>query len=247
MANMALISGANKGIGFETARQLGLLGWTILLGARDETRGLEAVAKLQDENIAAEWIKIDLNDFNTIHQAADNVRANHPELNLLINNAGIPGDMQKAPLDFTVDELREVTDVNFYGNFEMIKTFTPILAENNGRIANLTIPTAASAFFSPFAYKVSKAPLNMMIEAFGQSFTKQAIPVEIFGIMPGGITTDLNGNATGPHMKTVVEGGKLIVDLLTNGKNFQGQVINEYGVAMAYEANYMLQTDPDSK
>jgi hypothetical protein len=79
-----------------------------------------------------------------------------------------------------------------------------------------------------------------MVAAFGLYYTKNNISVEIFGVMPGGVTTDLNGNKTGPFMKTLAQGGKIIVDLLTNGKNYQGKVLNEYGVAMDYEANYLL-------
>ena len=240
MINKVLISGANKGIGFETARQLGQQGWSILLGARSEKRGLAAVEELKASGVNAEWVKVDLNDVSTIHAAAKYIKANHADLNVLINNAGIPGDMHKDALDFTTDELREVFNVNFFGNFEMIKTFTPILAANNGRILNLSIPTVASNFFAPFAYMTSKAPLNSMIAAFGAYYTKNKISVEIFGVMPGGITTDLNGNMTGSFMKTLPQGGKVIVDLLTDGKHHQGKVLNEYGVAMDYEANYLL-------
>lgn len=237
MTNKVLISGANKGIGFETAHQLGQQGWSILLGARNEERGLAAVKDLKAGGVNAEWIKLDLNDVSTIHAAAIYIKANHADLNVLINNAGIPGDMHKSALDFTLDELREVFDVNFFGNFEMIKTFTPILTANNGRILNLCIPTVANDFFAPFAYMTSKASLNSMIAAFGAYYTKNNIPVEIFGVMPGGITTDLNGNRTGPFMKTLPQGGKIIVNLLTDGKHHQGKVLNEYGVAMDYEAN----------
>jgi hypothetical protein len=80
-----------------------------------------------------------------------------------------------------------------------------------------------------------------MIQSLGISFEQNKIPVEIFGIMPGGTTTDLNNNATGPYMKTVQEGGKVIVDLLLDGKNHQGQVINEWGVPAEYGAKDSVQ------
>lgn len=226
------------------AQQLGHLGWSILLGARNAERGLAAVDQLTAAGITAEWVQIDLNDVATIQTAATYIEAKHPDLNVLINNAGIPGDMQKDALEFTTAELREVIDVNFFGNFEMIKAFTPVLKANNGRIMNLSIPTAATARFKPFAYMTSKAPLNAMIQAFGLNFTQNNIPVEIFGVLPGGITTDLNGNTTGSFMKTLPEGGKVIVDLLTDGKNHQGQILNEFGVAMDYETNYLLKNTP---
>ncbi|MDR1908616.1 MAG: SDR family NAD(P)-dependent oxidoreductase [Spirochaetaceae bacterium] len=248
MKNKVLITGANKGIGFEVARQLGHLGWSILLGARNEQRGQKAVKILQEEGVNdVEWLKIDFNNLDTIARAAETVRANHSDLNVLINNAGIPGDMHKPGYEFDVTELREVIDVNFYGNFAMVKAFLPILRENNGRILNLTIPIGTSLSnpnFNPFAYKTSKAALNAMIQSLGASFKQNSIPVEIFGVMPGGITTDLNNNSTGPFMKTVSAGGKVIVDLLLNGENYQGQVINEWGVSAEYDTKYSLKSEP---
>jgi NAD(P)-dependent dehydrogenase (short-subunit alcohol dehydrogenase family) len=235
MAYKVLITGGNKGIGFELARQLGGLGWSILLGARSEQRGQDAVARLQEDGVeAVEWIKLDLTDADTISAAARTVQSKHADLNILINNAGIPGDMRKAGYEFDTAELRAVIDVNFLGNFSMVKAFLPILSKNKGRILNITIPIASNPNWHPFAYTTSKAALNVMIQSLGVSFTQNQIPVEIFGIMPGGITTDLNNNATGPFMKTVSEGGKLIVNLLTNGKNYQGQVINQAGEPATY-------------
>jgi NAD(P)-dependent dehydrogenase (short-subunit alcohol dehydrogenase family) len=234
MPNKVLITGANKGIGFEIARQLGHLGWSILLGARNEQRGQAAVKALKDEGITVEWIKIDLTNLDTISAAAQAVQENHGDLNLLINNAGIPGDMHKPGYEFDLAEIRSVVDVNFYGSFAVTKAFLPILQNNKGRILNITIPIAGNEYWSPFAYITSKAALNTMIQILGAKFKQNNIPVEIFGIMPGGTTTDLNNNTTGPYMKTTVQAGKLIVDLLLNGKNYQGQVVDEKGVPAVY-------------
>ncbi|AMV61986.1 putative oxidoreductase [Pediococcus damnosus] len=230
MAKKVLITGANRGIGFETARQLGAKGWQILLGARNKERGNTAVQKLKGFGVSAEWIKIDLNDVETIQAAAEYVKSNHSDLKALINNAGVSGDMEKAPLSVTLDELREVTDVNFLGNFAMIKAFTPILAANRGRIMNLTIPLTINKYFHPFAYMTSKAPLNVMIKAFGYEFKKENIPVEIFGILPGGVTTDLNNHEKGIFMRPVSEGGKVVADTLLDGKNHQGKIVTKFGL-----------------
>jgi NAD(P)-dependent dehydrogenase (short-subunit alcohol dehydrogenase family) len=230
MTKKVLVTGANKGIGFEIARQLGHLGYSILLGARNETRGLNAVEALKNEGIeSVEWIKIDYNDVETINAAAQLVQDKHSDLSILINNAGIPGDMQKPGYEFELSELREVVEVNVFGNFAMIKAFLPILTKNSGRIVNLTIPIGSNPYWHPFTYTTSKAALNVMIQSLGISFEQNNIPVEIFGVMPGGTTTDLNNNATGPFMKSVSEGGKVIVDLLLDGKNYQGCVVNEWG------------------
>lgn len=225
VTNKALITGANKGIGFEIARQLGQKGWSILLGARSEKRGLEAVEKLRSEGIVVEWIQIDLNKFETIYNAADYVNNHHSDLNALVNNAGIPGNMPAAPLDVPIEELRELTEVNFFGNFEMIKTFTPVLEKNTGRILNVTIPSKPSVFIDAFSYTATKAGLNAMIKLFARDFKKKKIPVEIFGLTPGGITTDLNNNQTGPFMRTAKEGAASIVNVITDHRNHQGKIL----------------------
>ncbi|PTF13724.1 SDR family NAD(P)-dependent oxidoreductase [Staphylococcus devriesei] len=225
MGQKVLITGANKGIGFETAKQLGAKGWTILLGARNEQRGMAAVEALQQQGITAEWIKIDLTDTNTIHAAADDIKANHSDVKLLINNAGISGDMDASALDVDVEELKALADVNFLGNFEMIKTFTPILAPNKVRIVNLTIPLKPSVFFHPFSYIATKAPLNAMIKLFARDFKKNNIPVEIFGVMPGGVTTDLNKNMKGFYMRSVNEATQSIAKVATDKHNHNGKIL----------------------
>lgn len=225
MVNKVLITGANKGIGFETAKQLGEKGWFVLLGARNEQRGMEAVKKLQIDGIDAEWLNIDLNDLETIHSAADYVSKNHSDLNALVNNAGIPGNMSTDPLDVPLEELRELTEVNFFGNFEMIKTFTPLLAKNNGRILNVTIPSKPSIFIDAFSYTATKAALNAMIKLFARDFKKKKLPVEIFGVTPGGITTDLNNRQKGPLMRTAQEGGASIANALTDHRRHQGKIL----------------------
>ncbi|CQD27048.1 SDR family NAD(P)-dependent oxidoreductase [Staphylococcus capitis] len=225
MSKKVLITGANKGIGFETARQLGEQGWYILLGARNEQRGMEAVNTLQREGINVEWVRIDLNHDETIDSAAQYIRAHHSDINVLINNAGVSGNMQAKPLDVDVDELRSLTEVNFFGNFQMIKAFTPILARNKGRIVNLTIPLKPSSFFEPFSYIATKAPLNSMIKLFARQFKKSKIPVEIFGIMPGGVTTDLNNHQKGLLMRTVSEAAQSIVKVVTDNRNHNGKIL----------------------
>lgn len=225
MVKKVLITGANKGIGFETARVLGKSGWEVLLGARNKQRGIEAVKKLEIEGIRAEWIEIDLNNFKTIHSASDYISKNHSNLNALINNAGIPGNMKTHPLDVSIEELKKLTEVNFWGNFEMIKVFTPILAKNNGKILNVTIPSKPSIFLDAFSYTASKAGLNSMIQLFGREFKKNKIPVEIFGVIPGGITTDLNDNQKGIFMRSAHEGGVSIARALISKKRFQGKIL----------------------
>ena len=238
MAKKVLITGANKGIGKQIAREMGKHGWIVLIGARNESRGLETVVELNGEGIEAIHINIDLQNQETILAAVNTIKSQHSDLDMLINNAAIPGDMRKPGYEFTLDELREVMETNVFGPFELTRQLLPTLEKNGGRIVNITIPIGAADFFNPFSYKASKAALNTMTQSLGQNFKQAGKSLEIFAIMPGGTTTDLNGNSTGPHMKTAREAGKLITDIILDGKNHNGQVINHNGAVVDY--NYGL-------
>ena len=234
MEKKVFITGANKGIGKQIALQMGKSGWTILIGARDEKRGLEAAKELVGEGIKATYINIDLQNQETIIEAVNTIKSQHSDIKMLINNAAIPGDMRKPGYEFTLDELRNVMETNVFGPFELIRQLLPTLEKNDGRIVNITIPIGMTPHFNPFSYKSSKAALNAMTQTLGLNFQQAEKPLEIFGIMPGGTTTDLNGNAKGPHMKTAQEAGKLIADIILDGKNHNGEIINYNGAVADY-------------
>lgn len=234
MAKKVFITGANKGIGKQIARKLGENGWIVLIGARDENRGLETVAELNGEDVEAIYINIDLQNQETISAAVDTIESQHSDLNMLINNAAIPGDMKKPGYEFTLNELKDVMETNVFGPFELTRQLLPTLEENGGRIVNITIPIGMADFFNPFSYKASKAAVNTMTQSLGQNFKQAGKSLEIFAIMPGGTTTDLNGNRTGPHMKTPHEAAKLITDIILDGNNHNGQIINHNGALADY-------------
>jgi len=233
MAKRALVTGANKGIGFEIARELGKNGYEILLGARDESRGAHAVENLKQDGIVASFVKIDLNDFTTLHAAAGNVGI----LDILVNNAGIPGnlkteksnlDMGKSPFAYTTDELRQTLEVNFLGTHELIKSLMVHLAED-AKIINVTIPVSSNLYWQPLAYKTSKAAQNVMTMIFGVEFARTGSKRQIFGVMPGATATDLNGETEGAHgglFKSARYAGKLIAGFALDGKNYNGRIIN---------------------
>jgi len=239
MAKRALVTGANKGIGFETARELGKNGYEILLGARNESRGAQAAGKLQKEGITANFVNIDLNDFDTLHTAADKAGT----LDILVNNAGIPGnlkteksnlDMGKTPFAYTTDDLRQTMEVNFFGTHELIKSLMPNLTED-AKIINVTIPVSGSLYWQPLAYKTSKAAQNVMTMVFGVEFARLGGKRQIFGVMPGATATDLNGETEGAHggrFKSARAAGKLIAAFALDGNNHNGHVINWDGTVI---------------
>ena len=233
MAKRTLVTGANKGIGFEIARELGKNGCEILLGARDESRGRQAIETLKKDGIVAHFVKIDLHDFSTLHAAARTVGT----LDMLVNNAGIPGnlkteksnlDMGKAPFAYTTDELRQTMEVNFFGTHELIKSLMPNLAED-AKIINVTIPVSGNLYWQPLAYKTSKAAQNVMTMIYGVEFAKIGSKRQIFGVMTGATATDLNGLTEGDlggRVKSARAAGKLIAGLALDGKNHNGHLIN---------------------
>ncbi|WP_196603330.1 SDR family NAD(P)-dependent oxidoreductase [Pectinatus haikarae] len=240
----ALITGANKGIGLAIAKSLGKSGVKILVGARNESRGQETVKKLSSQGIAASFIKIDLNNFDTIHNAAKEIN----ELDLLINNAGIPDshktdqpdlDQKKMISDYTTDDLRETLEVNFLGTHEMIKVFLPKLVKN-GKIINITIPIQPNDFWHPLAYQTSKAAQNVMTMAYALEFKNMHSEKQIFGIMPGGVATDLNGHTAGAldgYIKSAEEAGEIIAKLALDTENHNGQIVQFDGkIITDYEA-----------
>ncbi|MFC4760511.1 SDR family NAD(P)-dependent oxidoreductase [Fructobacillus durionis] len=220
----ALITGANKGIGFAIAKALGNQGWQVLVGARNEGRGIEAVKALKESGVAADFVKVDLSAPETLKEAADVIGQKYDSLSLLVNNAGVPGKNELS-YDTSVDDLRSTMQVNFFGTFELTQLLLPVLEKNNGRIVNITIPTVANPNWNPFAYKATKAAQNVMKDALAIDFEAQNRSLEIFSIHPGPTTTDLNGNLAVDGFKTADTVGQEIVDVILDGQKHQGDFI----------------------
>ena len=119
---IVLVTGANKGIGFGIAKHLGLSGWQVIIGARDEQRATKAIGELKAQGIdVLGWVNIELKNLATIEQAAKEINDKYPELTLLVNNAGIPGDMSVDSEHTEISVIRETLDVNFVGTFALTK------------------------------------------------------------------------------------------------------------------------------
>ena len=192
---VVLITGANKGIGFGIAKHLGLSGWQVIIGARDAQRAEKAISELKAASVDVQgWVNIELKDLNGIDKAAQEINEKYPELSLLVNNAGIPGDMSVDSEHTEIRDIKETLDVNFIGTFALTKALIPLIAKNSGRIANVTVPSEISPYWHPLAYVASKAAQNAMMGVMAIEFQQSNTPVEIFSVHPGPTTTDLNGN-----------------------------------------------------
>jgi NAD(P)-dependent dehydrogenase (short-subunit alcohol dehydrogenase family) len=189
-----------------------------VIGARDEQRAEKAISELKAQGIdVLGWVNIELKDLDGIDKAVKEINGKYPELSLLVNNAGIPGDMSVDSEHTEISVIRETLDVNFIGTFALTKALIPLIAKNEGRIANVTVPSEISPYWHPLAYVASKA---------AQSNT----PVEIFSVHPGPTTTDLNGNMALPGFHDIETVGKKFAELINDGQCHQGEFIELYPI-----------------
>lgn len=231
MNKTAFITGANKGIGFGISKYLGQSGWDIIIGARNEARALDAKSKLQDAGCTVlGWVEIELSNQTSISKAAKEINEKYPSLNLLVNNAGIPGDMSKTSWDTDMKDIKETTDVNFFGTLAITQALLPLIKQNEGRIVNVTVPSEISPYWHPLAYVASKAAQNAMMGVMAMEFKQNNIPVEIFSVHPGPTTTDLNGNMDLPGFHTTDKVGEKFAKLINDGKSHNGEFIELYPI-----------------
>jgi NAD(P)-dependent dehydrogenase (short-subunit alcohol dehydrogenase family) len=218
---IALITGANKGLGYETARRLANENVKVLIGARDEARGKEAAEKLRKDGLDAEFVLIDVTDEKTLEVAAKYVEENYGKLDILVNNAGIAVEYGLEPGEINLELIRQTFDTNFFGVIAVTKSFLPLVKKSDsGRIVNvssglgsLTLhsdPNSPYYDIKPLAYNSSKSALNMFTVILAHDLKDTKIKVN--SADPGYTATDLNHNS-GP--KTVEEGASIIFDLAT--------------------------------
>ena len=213
--DIALISGANKGIGYEIARGLGAKKITVLVGARDEARGQAAADKLKAEGADARFVKLDVTDHETIRCAAEWIGEQFGRLDILVNNAGI-GEWGGKPSDVDLAKVREIYETNLFGPMALTQAMLPLLRKSkHGRIVNVssslgsltlaTQPDSPLASFVVLGYNTSKTALNSMTVQFANELKDTPIKVNV--ICPGYCATDLNGHS-GPRTAAQGAGGR---------------------------------------
>ncbi|HEY3992226.1 MAG TPA: SDR family oxidoreductase [Ktedonobacteraceae bacterium] len=233
---IALITGANKGIGFEAARQLGQQGIHILVGTRDKARGEEAVQKLAALDIRAMFVELDVTDEESISRAAQSIANTFGRMDILINNAGISGGNANKPSDTVLAGMRTVYNTNVFGVVAVTKAMLPLLLKSpTGRIVNVSSGlgsiTQASdrndEFFqvNNLPYQSSKAAVNAITVAFAKELAKT--PIKVNAADPGFTDTDFNNHR---GYRTVEQATTVIVHLATLGEDGPtGSFQNENG------------------
>ena len=224
MTTIALITGANKGIGFEVSRQLAKKGIQVLVGARSAEKGQEAVKRLQEEGASAEFLAIDVTSEASISQAAQEVAQQHSQLDILCNNAGINPEFSQQIFSsegLSLELLKQIYDANVFGAFFVIKAFLPLLKKSaSGRIVNTSStmgslndqsnPESMYYGVNTLGYNASKTTLNALTVQFAKELSNTS--VKINSACPGWVKTDL-GSDQAP--RTVEEGARIIVELAT--------------------------------
>ena len=180
---LALITGANKGIGFETARRLGQRGIDVIIGARDKARGEEAARKLAAQDVQATFVELDVTDEKSIARAAQYIADTFGRIDILINNAGISGGNAHMPGDTVLAVMRTVYNTNVFGVVAVTKAMLPLLRKSQaGRIVNVSsglgsITQASDRSYEFFQvnnlpYQSSKAAVNAITVEFAKELAE---------------------------------------------------------------------------
>jgi NAD(P)-dependent dehydrogenase (short-subunit alcohol dehydrogenase family) len=214
---VALVTGANKGIGFEVARSIAKAGYVVLLGARNPTTGREAADTLTSEGLDVRLIELDVTRMETISAAAARIEADFGKLDVLVNNAGITDPHDGPPSRASIDVIERVLRTNFLGAVAVAQAMLPLLRKSDaGRIVNVASdlgsivrhgdPTWKYAQVKVLGYCASKAALNMFTVQLAFELKDQGITVN--SVNPGFTATDLNAHR---GHQTVQQGAAEIV------------------------------------
>ncbi|WP_314175465.1 SDR family NAD(P)-dependent oxidoreductase [Streptomyces winkii] len=238
-APVALITGANKGLGKETARQLAQRGMRVLLGSRDPGRGAAAAAELRAGGATVTPVTLDVTDPGTVEAVAGRLHSDYGRLDVLVNNAGTVLEEPAATL--TAAGMREVFEVNVFGVVTAIHTMLPLLRRSGSpRIVNVSSTTASLTLTSDgtdfggdagrrVAYTSSKAAVNMLTVQYAQAFAgdPELAHIRIHSATPGYTATDLTRHR---GTRTVTEGARIIVELASSpGSARSGGFYNDQG------------------
>ncbi len=219
----ALITGANKGLGREIARQLGHKGYQVWLGCRDIERGEQAAAALRSEGLDARVLALDVASDASVKAAAVSYGKTSDTLDVLVNNAGVATGGYVAPTEASLDDMHALYEVNVFGPVRVTQAFVPFLRKGGqGRIVMMSSSlgsigeqldmTSGTYGVNLLGYNSSKSALNMITVAFAKELAAHGIKVNAAN--PGYVATDLNNHQ---GYRSVEQGAAVAVHLATLG------------------------------
>lgn len=222
---IALVTGANKGIGYEIGRQLGERGYHVLVGARKADAGKQAVATLQKGGASAEFVEIDVSDRASIQEAAKTVAARFDHLDVLVNNAAIMEDAKNIT-EVPDDLILRTLTTNTFGPLRVTQAFLPLLAKGSrASVANMSSGLGQLSDMGDTypAYSMSKTALNAVTRQFAAALLDKRITVN--SVCPGWVKTDMGG-ALAP--RTVQQGADTVTWLATEApRDLTGQFLRD--------------------
>jgi NAD(P)-dependent dehydrogenase (short-subunit alcohol dehydrogenase family) len=233
---IVFITGANKGIGYEVARQLAAQEFIVLLGARDSQRGIAAAQKLSAQG-EVHFVQIDVSDERSIAAAAEMVSKQWGKVDVLVNNAGIilelSAKIQPAALELTM--LKETFETNLFGAFAVIRYFLPLLKQSAtaqiinvsstlGSLTSMSDPNNMFYGSNALAYNASKSALNAVTVSLAKDLASEQICIN--SICPGWVKTDLGTDAA---YLTVEQGAAIIVKMAMMEQPPTGKFLDDNG------------------
>jgi NAD(P)-dependent dehydrogenase (short-subunit alcohol dehydrogenase family) len=194
MKQIAIVTGANRGIGFETCRQLSQLGILTILTSRDEAKGLSASSSLRKEGNEVIYHQLDVTENESISQLYTFVDDTYGQLDILVNNAGIYIDRGISVFNLSEEILHETMETNFVGVLKMCQAFVPLMRRRGyGRIVNVSsgMGSMSSMGGRSAAYKLSKLTLNALTRIIADELRGENILINTMS--PGWVRTDMGG------------------------------------------------------
>jgi NAD(P)-dependent dehydrogenase (short-subunit alcohol dehydrogenase family) len=200
----ALVTGANKGIGFAIAKGLAEAGMSVWLGSRDRLRGEEAVARLRAQGLDVQLLELDVADEASVRRAAATLAGEIGALDVLVNNAGVLVDVTTPPSKVRMEDMKAVFEVNLFGPVRVTQAVLPLLKAAQGArvvmmssgVGSLTLITDPTSIYSSvniLDYTSSKVALNAVTISFAKEL--EPLGIKVNAVEPGHVRTDLNGNS----------------------------------------------------
>lgn len=235
---VALVTGANKGIGLETVRQLADKGYFVYLGCRDKAKGIDAIKELNRQLFHdVEVLELDVTEPQTIEHSVNEIKEKFSRLDVLVNNAGILGEMPQNASANSVENLKRIFQTNFFGAVQTSQLFLELLKQSEQpRIVNVSSDLGSLTQNSdpeyPFyevkllGYNSSKTALNAFTVML--AYELKDTNFKINSVNPGFTATDLNGHS---GTQTAEQSAKIIVEYATlNDNGPTGKFISDYGI-----------------